>query len=140
MMLTKLPRPLPEILEFIDASDALDSNWRKAARDRCLYICRLSIKTKDLVKMTVSDVLNPDLSIRRFFMTADGTRYDLDRQTQDELLRYLNAISESLDLLPRNQALFSTQKSPRFTFSANTLQGAYSAQDKRINQFFSRDS
>lgn len=137
MMLTKLPRPLPEILEFIDSSD---SNWRKAARDRCLYICRQSIKTKDLVKMTVSDVLNPDLSIRRFFVTADGTRYDLDRQTQDELLRYLNTISESLESLPRDQALFSTQKRPRFTFSANTLQGAFSAQDKRINQFFSRDS
>ena len=140
MMLTKLPRALPEILDFIDSRP--QRRW--ATRDRAIYALRPLVKTRHIVEIKLCDILNADLSIKRYFVTQDGTRYDFDQLTRDELKLYLNSMASmagtSLDLLPKEQALFVTQKEPNRGFSANTLQQAFSAIDKNINLFFSKAS
>lgn len=137
MMLNKIPAntSLQSILNYLDTS----AKW--GARNRALYAVRQQLRIKDISELLVSDMVNPDMTIRRFFMSRDGTRFELSEEVQAEVRRYLidrfDIKGESLEALlalDRNVPLFPTQK--RCQFSPNTLAQHFSHLDKRIHQQF----
>ncbi len=137
MMLNKLPAntTLQSILNYLDTS----TKW--GARDRALFAVRQQLRIRDITDMLVSDLLNPDMTIRRFYITKDGIKFELSEEVQAEVRRYLidrfDIEGESLEpllALDRNVSLFPTQK--RCHFSPNTLAQHFSHLDKRIHQRF----
>lgn len=137
MMLNKFPAntSLQSILSFLDTS----SKW--GARNRALFAVRQKLRIRDITDLLVSDLLNPDMTIRRFFISKDGIKFELSEEIQAEVRRYLidrfDIEGESLEpllALNRNVALFPTQK--RCQFSPNTLAQHFSHLDKRIHQRF----
>ena len=137
MMLNKIPAntSLQSILNYLDTS----TKW--GARNRALFAVRQQLRIKDISDLLVSDMVNPDMTIRRFFISKDGNRFELSEAVQAEVHRYLIARfkikGESLEpllALDRNVPLFPTQK--RCQFSPNTLAQHFSHLDKRIHQRF----
>ena len=91
--------------------------------------------------MRISDLLNPDTTLRRCFIAKDGIRFELSDHLQAEISRYLMArfgikgrSLEPLLALDLDVALFPTQK--RCRFSPNTLAQHFSYLDKAIHQRF----
>lgn len=137
MMLNKFPAntTLQSILNYLDTS----TKW--GARDRALFAVRQQLRIRDITDLLVSDLLNPDMTIRRFYISKDGIRFELSEEVQAEVRRYLIDLfdieGESLEpllALNRNVSLFPTQK--RCQFSPNTLAQHFSLLDKRIHQRF----
>lgn len=137
MMLNKFPAntTLQSILNYLDTS----AKW--GARNRALFAVRQQLRIRDITDLLVSDLLNPDMTIRRFFISKDGIKFELSEEIQVEVRRYLidrfDIEGESLEpllALNRNVSLFPTQK--RCQFSPNTLAQHFSHLDKRIHQRF----
>lgn len=138
MMLNKLPvnTPLPSILSYLDTS----GKW--GARNRALFALRQQLRIKDISDLLVSDMVNPDMTIRRLFISNDGNRFELSEEVQAEVHRYLLArfeikgeTLEPLLALDLDVPLFPTQK--RCQFSPNTLAQHFSYLDRQIHQRFS---
>jgi hypothetical protein len=136
MMLNKLPdnTSLQSILNYLDTS----AKW--GARNRALFAVRQQLRIKDISDLLVSDLVNPDMTIRRFFISKDGIRFELGDDVRAEVRRYLIARfdieSESLEALlalDLNVSLFPTQK--RCQFSPNTLAQHFCLLDKSIHQW-----
>lgn len=137
MMLNKFPAntSLQSILNYLDTS----AKW--GARNRALFAIRQQLRIKDITDLLVSDLLNPDMTICRFFISKEGIKFELSDEVQAEVRRYLidrfDIEGESLEpllALNRNVSLFPTQK--RCKFSPNTLAQHFSHLDKRIHQRF----
>jgi hypothetical protein len=137
MMLNKIPAntTLQSILNYLDTS----AKW--GARNRALFAVRQQLRIKDISDLLVSDMVNPDMTIRRIFISKDGIKFELSEEVQAEVRRYLidrfDIEGESLEpllALNRNVSLFPTQK--RCQFSPNTLAQHFSHLDKRIHQRF----
>lgn len=137
MMLNKIPAntSLQSILTYLDTS----TKW--GARNRALFAIRQQLRIKDISDLLVSDMVNPDMTIRRFFMSRDGTRFELSEEVQVEVRRYLidrfdikGETLEPLLALDLDVSLFPTQK--RCQFSPNTLAQHFSHLDKLIHQRF----
>lgn len=137
MMLNKFPAntTLHSILNYLDTS----AKW--GARNRALFAVRQQLRIKDITHLLVSDMVNPDMTIRRFFMSKDGIRFELSEEVQTEVRRYLiarfdieGATLEPLLALDLDVSLFPTQK--RCKFSPNTLAQHFSNMDKHIHQWF----
>jgi hypothetical protein len=137
MMLNKFPAntSLQSILNYLDTSN----KW--GARNRALFAVRQYLRIKDITDLRVSDLVNPDMTIRRFFISKDGIRFELSDEVQAEVHRYLidrfDIEGESLEpllALDRNVSMFPTQK--RRQFSPNTLAQHFSLLDKRIHRRF----
>lgn len=137
MMMNKIPSntPLNQILTY------LESDQRYGGRNRALFALRQHLRIKDIAAMTNGDILNPDGTIRRFYISSiDGARYELDDITRAEIKRYLvYCWGSDLDLMESSDLdvpLFPTQK--RSGFSANTLAQHFSALDKHIHGHFTK--
>lgn len=137
MMLNKFPAntSLQSILNFLETSP----KW--GARNRALFAVRQYLRIKDISNLLVSDLVNLDMTIRRFFISKDGIRFELSDEVQAEVHRYLidrfDIEGESLEpllALDRNVSMFPTQK--RCQFSPNTLAQHFSHLDKRVHQRF----
>lgn len=137
MMLNKFPAntSLQSILNYLDTS----VKW--GARNRALFAVRQQLRIKDISDLLVSDMVNPDMTIRRFFLSKDGIRFELGEDVQAEVRRYLidrfEIEGESLEpllTLDLDVSLFPTQK--RCQFSPNTLAQHFSHLDKLIHQRF----
>jgi hypothetical protein len=137
MMLNKFPAntSLQTILTYLDSS----SKW--GARNRALFAVRQQLRIKDISDLLVSDMVNSDMTIRRFFMSRDGNRFELSQEIQAEVHRYLlvrfdikGETLEPLLALDLDVSLFPTQK--RYQFSPNTLAQHFSHLDKLIHQRF----
>jgi hypothetical protein len=137
MMMNKIPAntSLQSNLNYLGAS----AKW--GARNRALFAVRQQLRIKDISDLLVSDMVNPDMTIRRFFISKDGIKFELSEEVQAEVPRYLidrfDIAGESLEpllALNRNVSLFPTQK--RCQFSPNTLAQHFSHLDKRIHQRF----
>jgi hypothetical protein len=137
MMLNKFPAntSLQSILNYLDTSD----KW--GSRNRALFAVRQYLRIKDISNLLVSDLVNPDMTIRRFFISNDGIRFELPDEVQAEVHRYLidrfDIEGESLEpllALDRNVSMFPNQK--RCKFSPNTLAQHFSHLDKRVHQRF----
>jgi hypothetical protein len=137
MMLNKMPAntSIPAILTYLETA----TKW--GARNRALFALRQMLRIKDISNLRVLDLVNPDLTLRRFFTSKDGVRFELGDEIQAEVRRYLMArfditgkSLEPLLALDLNVALFPTQK--RRQFSPNTLAQHFSYLDKAIHQRF----
>ena len=137
MMLNKFPAntSLQSILNYLGTSD----KW--GARNRALFAVRQYLRIKDITDLLVSDLVNPDMTIRRFFISKDGIRFELGDEVQAEVHRYLidrfDIEGESLEpllALDRNVSMFPTQK--RCQFSPNTLAQHFSHLDKKVHLRF----
>ncbi len=137
MMLNKMPAntSLQAILSYLDTANKF------GARDRALFALRQQLRIKDISGLLVSDLVNPDMTIRRFFISRDGIRSELGDEVQAEVRRYLIArfvtegdVLEPLLAIDRDIPLFPTQK--RCQFSPNTLAQHFSYLDKQIHQRF----
>jgi flagellar biosynthesis component FlhA len=141
MMLNKLPTntSLSNILSFIE------TKTKFGIRNRALFLMRQNLRLRDISEMLVSDVLNPDLTIRRFYTAKDGTKYELSEQVRTELDRYLivqftdkSKALESISLEDFNLSLFPTQKAEKFT--PNTIAQHFSLQDRLIHEHFKQST
>jgi hypothetical protein len=110
-------------------------------RNRALFAVRQNLRLKDISDLLVSDVLNPDMTIRRFYIADDGEKFILNDEVRSELYRYLisrfNASNDSIESIQIDELdipLFPTQKSD--SFSPNTLAQHYTYQDKLIFEHF----
>lgn len=140
MMMNPLPSntSLSQILKYLGSSP----KW--GYRNRALYAVRQSLRIKDIAVMRVQDIINPDTTIRRLFISPiDYTRYELDDVVRAELHRYLITLYdisgltlEPLLLTDLSTPLFSTQK--RENFSPNTLAQHYSLLDKKLSLHFEK--
>lgn len=139
MMMNKLPpnTTLNDVLAYLEKA----SKWGQ--RNRTVFAFRQHLRIKDIAGLQVSDVVNPDITIRRFYLSADGIRFELSDQLQAEVRRYLmarfclaGASLEPLLGVDLNIALFPTQKSCQF--SPNTLAQHFSYLDKDINLEFNK--
>jgi hypothetical protein len=137
MMLNKIPAntSLQSVLTYLDTS----TKW--GARNRALFAVRQQLRIKDISDLLVSDMVNPDMTIRQFFMSRDGIRFELSEEVQTEVRRYLidrfeikGETLEQLLALDLDVSLFPTQK--RGQFSPNTLAQHFSHLDKLIHQRF----
>lgn len=134
MMLNKIPAntSIPAILTYLEAA----TKW--GARNRALFAVRQQLRIKDITDLLVSDLVNTDMSIRRFFKSKDGIRFELSDEVQAEVRRYLIARfsikGQTLETLDLGAPLFPTQK--RAQFSPNTLAQHFSHLDKLIRQRF----
>ncbi len=137
MMLNKMPAntTIPTILTYLGT----DTKW--GARNRALFALRQRLRIKDISDLRVSDLVNPDMTLRRFFIAKDGIRFELSEEIQAEVSRYLmtrfGIAGQSPErLLERDLdvALFPTQK--RCQFSPNTLAQHFSYLDKAIHKRF----
>ncbi|PUE27969.1 hypothetical protein [Limnohabitans sp. Jir72] len=137
MMLNKIPAntSLQSILTYLDTS----TKW--GARNRALFAIRQQLRIKDISDLLVSDIVKPDMTLRRIFISRDGTRFELSEEVQAEVRRYLIArfdikgtSLEPLLALDLNVSMFPTQK--RCQFSPNTLAQHFSHLDKRIQERF----
>lgn len=126
---------LKSILTYIEEA----TKW--GVRNRALFAVRQNLRLKDISDLLVSDVLNPDMTIRRFYIAEDGEKFVLNDEVRGELYRYLiSRFSVSEDSIESIQIdeldipLFPTQKSDSFT--PNTLAQHYTHQDKLISEHF----
>jgi hypothetical protein len=137
MMMKTFPAntTLKSILSYIE--DAT----RFGVRNRALFALRQNLRLKDISDLLVSDVLNPDMTIRRFYIAEDGEKFILNDEVRSELYRYLlsrfsvsGESIESIQIQNSDIPLFPTQKSDSFT--PNTLAQHYTHQDKLIFEHF----
>ena len=134
--------PLPSNTSLSQILKHLGSSPKWGFRNRALYALRQSLRIKDIAVMKVEDILNPDMTIRRLFISPiDYTKYELDEVVRTELHRYLISLYDitGLTLEPDlltdlSIPLFGTQK--REKFSPNTLAQHYSLLDKKLSLHF----
>lgn len=74
---------LKSILTYIEEA----TKW--GVRNRALFAVRQNLRLKDISDLLVSDVLNPDMTIRRFYIAEDGEKFVLNDEVRGELYRYL---------------------------------------------------
>jgi hypothetical protein len=132
MMLNKLPEHahLSSVLVFLEMS----GRW--GARNRALFAVRQHLRIKDICWMLVSDVVNPDASIRNYFVSREGRVFALADEVREEIRRYLmirfprSVEAGRFAILDLRQSLFPTQK--RCGFSPNTLAQHFSHLDRLV--------
>jgi len=111
-------------------------------QSQALYAVLQSLRIKDIAVIRVGDILNPDMTIRRLFISPiDYSKYGLDEVVRAELHRYLIAVYdvsgltlEPVLLTDLSIPLFGIQK--RENFSPNTLAQHYSLLDKKLSLHF----
>lgn len=139
MMMKTFPEntTLNSILTYIEDATKF------GVRNRALFAVRQNLRLKDISDLLVSDILNPDMTIRRFYIAADGEKFILNDEVRSELYRYLisrfsasNKSIESIQIDELDIPLFPTQKSD--SFSPNTLAQHYTYQDKLISEHFQK--
>lgn len=137
-MITKLPAPLPQVLDFVE------KNTKWGARNRTLYILRQHLRIKDIASLTVADVLNSDGTIKDIYEASDGKQFSLVK-LKPELVRYLSArfclsdrSLQPLTALNTKVPLFPTQKSVSFT--PNTMAQNLSLTDRIVFKHFNSEA
>jgi hypothetical protein len=138
MMMNKLPpnTRLLQVLRYLCSS----SRW--GSRNRALFALRQTLRIKDIATMKISDILNPDMTISRIYISSeDWSRFELTDELREELKKYLLSLLNvpelslnSLAAIQLNEPLFPTAKSAHF--SPNTLAQHFSHLDKLIHNHF----
>lgn len=137
MMLNKLPSnaTMKQILSYLEGATKF------GARNRALFVMRQHLRIKDLSEIKISDVLNKDKTVSRYYVSADGIRFVFPQEVQIEIFRFLaNRFKlcedslEELDDANLNLPMFFTQKKSQF--SSNTLAQNLSSLDKLVRLKF----
>lgn len=113
--------PLSDIYEFIEKRST-----SHGPRDRCLLALRQDLRIKDIAGSLVSDLITPDLQVRRVFNSKhDAQQFEVSSETADEIKRYLVSRYELRDFSELHihayfAPLFLTNKTAT-GYSTNTL-------------------
>lgn len=109
---------MTSILEFIEQRSA-----RNGARDRAIFVLRQKFKIRDLVDLSVLDVLNISGQVKSFVQTTGG-QINISTEDMNEIGNYLKhrygvQCLGDIPIQKYASKLFTTQKMP--AYSLNTM-------------------